>query len=201
MNRDFDDLVGDVDPEERARLERVHQLLLEAGPPAEEPPHVEAGPTLAMTLGRARSRRHLQRRVGVLAAAVIVLLVAFLAGYITGNDSSVSGRLLKLHGTGSAPTAQGSLRVDEVDPSGNWPMQLAALGLPKLKEREYYEVWLVRDQKIWLSCGAFRTSGPKVGVSVRLTAPYRLRRGDVWVVTRQKAGMKGHGEIVLRPTT
>jgi hypothetical protein len=202
VNRDFDELVGDVTPAERVRLERVHNLLIEAGPPAEVPPEVEAGPTLAMTMGRrGPSKRHVQRRLGLLAAAVIVLLVAFLAGYITGNDSSVAGRLLKLQGTGAAPAAQGSLRIDESDPAGNWPMQLAALGLPKLKEREYYEVFLVRKNKTWLACGGFRAKNAKVGVSVRLTAPYELKPNDTWVVTRQKAGDRVPGEIVLRPTT
>ena len=34
MSPDFDDLVGtDLDPAERARLERVHDLLMAAGPP------------------------------------------------------------------------------------------------------------------------------------------------------------------------
>jgi hypothetical protein len=198
--RDFDELVGEVGEAERARLERVHELLVTAGPPAELPPHLEAGPTLAMTLGRP-TRRRLQRRVALLAAAVVVLLVAFLGGYITGNDSSVAGRLLKLQGTGVAPAAQASLRVDDADAAGNWPMQLAALGLPKLPARGYYEVFLVRGGKTYLPCGSFVAKGPKVGVSVRLNAPYHVRSGDIWVVTRQTAGDRTPGEIVLKPTT
>ena len=35
---DFRELVGDLPDEERARLERVHDLLIAAGPPPELPP-------------------------------------------------------------------------------------------------------------------------------------------------------------------
>ena len=93
---DFDELMEGADPDDRERLRRVHDMLVTAGPPAELPPEIEAGPTLAMTLGRQRSARRVKRRVALLAAAVIILLVAFLAGYITGNDQTVSGRLIKL---------------------------------------------------------------------------------------------------------
>ncbi|HZR94359.1 MAG TPA: hypothetical protein VFA56_01610 [Gaiellaceae bacterium] len=202
MTHDFDELVGPVETTgERSRLERAHDLLVQAGPPPELPPQLAAGPTLAMTLGRVRSRRHLQRRVGLLAAAVIVLLIAFLAGYISGNDSTVSGRLLKLQGTAAAPAAQASLRIDHVDAAGNWPMQFAALGLPKTKGDDYYEVFLLRRGGRYLPCGSFVARGPKVGVNVRLNAPYRIEKGDVWVVTLQKPGDRAVGPVVLKPVT
>ena len=200
MARDLDDLIGEVSPGERARLERVHELLLAAGPPAEVPPEIEAGPTLAMTLGGARTKRHMQRRVGLLAAAIVILLVAFLAGYITGNDSTVTGRLLRLQGTQVAPTAQASLRIDDADAAGNWPMQFAALGLPKLPGRDYYEVFLVRKGKSFLPCGSFIVKSPKIGVSVRLNAPYDVHAGDIWIVTRQSPGDRKPGAVVLKPT-
>src|SRR5205085_3019640 len=74
---EFEDVVGtDLPEREQERLRRVHDLLIAAGPPAELPPHIEAGPTLGTTL--ARPRRHGQRRVMLLAAAVIVLALAFL---------------------------------------------------------------------------------------------------------------------------
>jgi hypothetical protein len=200
VTRDFDELVGDVAPEERERLRRAHDLLVAAGPPPELPPHLEAGPTLAMTLG-GRRRGRVQRRVALLAAAVVVLLVAFLFGYITGNDNSASGRVLKLAGTGVAPQAQASLRIEEPDSAGNWPMELDALGLPKLPARSYYEVFLVRNGQIFAPCGSFVVKSAATGVSVRLNAPYRLRSGDSWVVTRQQAGDRGPGTIVLQPVT
>jgi hypothetical protein len=197
---DFDDLVGDVDGLEAERLRRVHDLLVTAGPPPELTPQMEAGPTLAMTLGR-RGRRPVQRRVALLAAAIVVLLVAFLAGYIAANDRTASGHLLRLQGTAAAPGAQASLRIQEVDPSGNWPMELAALGLPKLPAKTYYEVFLVRDGKIDAPCGSFKVRSATDSVSVHLNAPYRLDEGDSWVVTRQHVGDRTPGTVVLKPVT
>src|SRR5207248_10881524 len=53
---DFDELIGaDVEGAERARLQRVHALLVQAGPPAELSPELEA-PSLGLTLVR-RHRR------------------------------------------------------------------------------------------------------------------------------------------------
>lgn len=198
---DFDELTADVEPGERERLRRVHEMLVVAGPPPELTPQMEAGPTLGMTIGGPRSRRHMQRRVALLAAAIVVLLLAFLVGYISGNDSKVSGRLLKLQGTAAAPDARASLRLEDVDPAGNWPMELAALGLPKLPPKGYYEVFLVRNGKAWAPCGTFVVKNAKVGVSVRLNAPYRLRRTDSWIVTRQTWGDSSAGPVVLKPLT
>jgi hypothetical protein len=180
---DFDELVGDVKRDDRQRLLRVHDLLVSAGPPPELPPHLEAGPTLAMTLG-GRRRRRVQRRVALLAAAIVVLLLAFLGGYIVGNDNqSASGKVLRLAGTAAAPHAEASLRIEDADSSGNWPMELAALGLPKLPSHGYYEVYLVRHGQIVGPCGSFVVKDPKVGITVELNAPYRLHYGDSWVVT------------------
>ena len=42
---DFRDLIDDdISAEERARLERVHELLVEAGPPPELPPSLAETP-------------------------------------------------------------------------------------------------------------------------------------------------------------
>ena len=57
---EFEEIVGgDVEAAERARLARVHALLVQAGPPPELSPELESGPTLGMTLARrpARGRR------------------------------------------------------------------------------------------------------------------------------------------------
>jgi hypothetical protein len=80
-------------------------------------------------------------------------------------------------------------------------MQLAAVGLPKLPPKNYYEVFLVRDGKPFGPCGAFVVGNQKTGVSVRLNVPYRVRGGDSWVVTRQKPGDDHAGPVVLKPLT
>lgn len=200
---DFDELIGpDVDQAERRRLRAVHELLLQAGPPPELSPEIEAGPTLAMSLQRRRHRtRH---RIALLAAALTVVAMAFLAGYITGNgkgDGLSAGRTLSLVGTKAAPGALASLRIQPADPSGNWPMQISVTGLPKLPPHGYYTVYLFRDGKPYAPCGTFVVAGRDHGTSVWLNAPYEVRKGDTWVVTKQLPGHHEAGPIVLRPTT
>jgi hypothetical protein len=201
---DFEELVGtDLAREERERLEHVHNLLVIAGPPAELAPEIEGGPTLAMTLGGPRNRQ-VVRRVALLAAAIMAILLVFLGGYVTGNKGGggfSGGHTLKLVGTAQAPTALASLHVASADPAGNWPMTLAATGLAKLPAHGYYEVFLTRNGKIWAPCGTFRVESATSAVSVKLNAPYDLRRGDGWVVTRQLPGHRDAGPVVLAEQT
>ncbi len=197
----FDELVGtDIPAEERERLEHVHDLLVTAGPPAELTPELERGPTLAMTLGRS-GRRGGRRRVMLLAAAILALAAVFMGGYVAGNsgDSLAGSHTLKLDGTSRAPGALASLVVKNADAAGNWPMQLSATGLPKLPAHGYYEVFLTRNGKPWAPCGSFIVKSATTAVSVRLNAPYDLRRGDSWVVTRQMPGDRAAGPVVLHP--
>lgn len=197
----FDELVGpEGDLAERERLRKVHELLVAAGPPAELPPSLESGPTLGMTLNRAPTR--VSRRVALLAATLCVLGVAFLLGYLAGNNGGglASGETLHLAGTNVAPGALAALRILPADTSGNWPMRFTGTGLPKLAGRAYYEVWLVRGTE-WEPCGSFVAKSPADGVDVTLNAPYRLHAGDRWLVTRQHRGDHKPGPVVLRPTT
>jgi len=198
---DFDDLVGpEVEQAERARLRAVHDLLVQAGPPAELSPELEAGPTLALTLQR-RQRRG-GRKVLLLAAALALVAMAFLAGYITGNgkgDGLSSGTTMSLVGTKAAPRALASLRIQPADAAGNWPMKISVTGLPKLPPHGYYTVYLVRNGKPFAPCGYFVISGPDRGTSVWLNAPYKLQPRDTWVVTKQLPGHHEAGPVVLRP--
>jgi hypothetical protein len=197
---DLDELIGTETPgEERERLQRVHDLLLQAGAPPELSPELAAGPTLALTLARRRRRRP---RALVLLAAALCLALVFFAGYVVGNNgggTSTSAPLkeLKLKGTSLAPKAQAVL--DVWHPSdGNWPMKLTVVGLPKLPARTYYEVYVVRHGQILGSCGSFRVRGHHA-VTLRMNAPYPLEPGDSWVVTRLTAGGVEPGNAVLRP--
>ena len=202
MNPRFEDMVDeDLSPGERERLEQVHDLLVAAGPPAELPPHLERGPTLAMTLSR--KRRSGQRRLALLAAAIAVLAVVFAAGFAAGNGGhGLAGtHTLKLVGTPHASSALASLVVQNADEAGNWPMTLTVTGLPKLPKHGYYEVYLTRGGKAIAPCGIFVVAGKAGAVSVHLNAPYQLRKGDSWVVTRQLPGHHEVGPVVLHPLT
>jgi len=198
----FDDVIDDdLAAGERARLERVHELLVAAGPPAELPPQIERGPTLAMTLSH--RRRGGQRRMALLAAAVALLAVAFIAGYTAGNrgDSLAGSHTLQLRGTQAAPGALASLVIKSADAAGNWPMKLSATGLPPLPKHGYYEVYLTRHGKLFAPCGVFVVKSKSSAVSVQLNAPYHLEKGDDWVVTEQLPGEHGAGTVVLHPLT
>jgi hypothetical protein len=198
---DFDDLVGnDVEAGERERLLRVHDLLLQAGPPPEISPDLEA-PTLAMTIG-ARKPRRAARPLALLAAALVALVLAFVIGYAVGNGDGnglASGQTLELAGTKAAPDALASLRVQPMDTSGNFPMTLAATGLPKLPPRGYYTVWLMRGPRPLGPCGTFKVEGEDAGINISLNAPYPLKQGDWWAITRQMPGQHDFGTIVLKP--
>lgn len=206
MNRKptLDELIGAGPPgAERQRLQDVHELLLEAGPPPELTPELEAGPTLGSTLGK--PRRTKQRAMLLLAAAILVFFV-FIGGYAVGNNrhsssASISNHVVKqisLVGTHVAPRAEAALEVWRPH-AGNWPMTLRTSGLPKLPAHSYYEVYLVRNGKPWGSCGSFRVSDTSGQATVTLTAPYSLRKGDSWVVTRPGPGGSEPGVTVLHP--
>lgn len=196
----FDELVGgDLGAVERERLERVHDLLVAAGPPPELSPDLALGPN--PTRLRIARRRRVRRQVLLLAAALCVLALAYLAGFLSGyHGNRVSGHVLQLHGTAAAPNALASLVVQPVDSAGNWPMRLSVTGLPKLAHG-YYEVFLSRDGRPVLPCGAFIVRSASGAVSVQLNAPYHLRKGDSWVVTKEVPGQPGTGPVVLRPLT
>lgn len=199
---DFDELVGlDLEPDERDRLQRVHTLLVAAGPPAELPPELEAGPTLALTLARKRRANRAYRRGLLLAAAICVLALAFLGGYLAANGGgSSSWETLSLAGTPAVPGALASLRIEPVDSAGNWPMRLTVTGLPKLPAHGYYEVYLVRDGKPYAPCGTFVVDGRSRATSVSLNAPYRLQHGDTWIVTEKLRGHPEPGVTMMTPT-
>ena len=91
--------------------------------------------------------------------------------------------------------------IQNSDEAGNWPMQLSVTGLPPLPKHGYYEVYLTRHGKPVAPCGVFVVKSKAGAVSVRLNAPYTLRAGDTWVVTRQLPGHREVGPIVLHPLT
>jgi hypothetical protein len=200
---DFDDLVGqDVPGEERERLRRAHDLLIEAGPPPELSPDLDAVPWPDEALGPVFGRRGQRRRRPVLLAAAIAtaLVVGLLLGQATSsNSTSIDARkTVELRGTSLARGAFASLELGKAGPSGNWPMMLHVRGLPKLTKGGYYDLYLTRDGEPLVSCGTFNALGK---TDVRLTAAYNLERFDRngWVVVRKtRANHFGKSEIVLR---
>lgn len=199
----FDDLVGaETGDAERERLRGVHELLLQAGPPPELTPRLRKAPDFGVV---SLKRRALKKRPALLLlAATLSVAAVFAAGYAVanqrgGNSTASTPRALSLVGTSFAPQARATLEVWRAR-SGNVPMTLSVVGLPKLPERTYYEVYLVRNGKVWgRPCGTFRVAGSSHAVTLTLNAPYSLRPGDSWVVTRPGPDGREPGRTVLRP--
>ena len=187
----FDDLVGnDLTAEERARLERVHQLLIEAGPPPELPPHLETPPLApkATVIPIARGR---WRTAGLAAAAA--LLIAFGAGWLFGDRNAAPDVQRTVAMTG-ANGAHASLTVLKADAAGNWPMKMTVTGLPALSSGRTYALWLTKKGELESQCGTFTVG--KGTTTVRLNAPYRLKEYSGWVVV-----VSGTEKPLLRTTT
>jgi hypothetical protein len=194
---DFRDLLGDdLPPEERARLERVHDLLVEAGPPPELPPSLVDTPERAEEAPTWLPRR----RVGAaLSLAAAIALFAFLGGYVLGfshNDFSAT-REVSMHGTSQAPGARGLIKLGEQDEAGNWPMLVTVKGLRRLPASGYYELFLMHEGKS-LKCGIFNV---KAGTTtIKFTVPYTFEQEDVWIVTQWRRGEQEPGPPLLSTT-
>jgi hypothetical protein len=198
----FEELIGgdDLTPDEEATLRRVHELLVEAGPPPALPPALEH----PLALEEAEVIEYpffARRRNGAIAIiAVAAALAAFAGGYAFGHSKSkpaslAVGRTVAMHGT---PGRLGVISVGAPDKAGNWPMLVSVDGLPaQASPRSYYELWLTRNGKPVAPCGGFRVHGRTT--TVTLSVPYRLSRFDGWVVTAQQpnAAENGPGPVVL----
>ena len=192
---DFRDLVGDdLAPDEEARLRRVHDLLLQAGPPAELPPQLAEGPPVrgAKVIGLPR------RRLGaalVLAAALAA--AAFGGGYAVGHHGSgfdAVGAPIPMHGTNAAQFA--SIQVGSPDGAGNWPIVLRVRGLKPLARGGYYELYLAKGSTLGPSCGTFRVHADVT--QVQLNAPASLRDWPDWVLVAHRPGASGETAPILR---
>ncbi len=197
---DLPDLVGeDVSGEELDQLRRVHDLVLAAGPLPELPPSLQHPPVVeddrrdssaAFALIPRRSGRVL---TFVSALAVMTLVI----GYIIGNRHAGFNTdfTVRMTGTGAAPHAVGLVRVGHIDSVGNWPLELAVVGLKPLPKGGYYTLYLTRNKKPTASCGTFRVHEGRT--VVRLNAPYNFRKYDGWIVTAHRPGSEQPGPTLL----
>jgi hypothetical protein len=199
---DFDDLVGaEVPGEERARLRRVHELLVQADQPPELSPELDAVPwpdeALAPLSLRRSGRERRRSWLGVAAVAAAIALVAFIIGEGRGGQSASFSAIHKLamHGTTLAPRASATVEVGARSGAGNWPMLVDVVNLSPAPQGGYYMLWLSRNGKPVAPCGSFNTSGLNETV-VRLSAAYSFSGINGWIVTREAPG-GNHRQIVL----
>ena len=159
----FRDLVGEgLPPTEQERLERVHEMLIAAGPPPELPPELEEPPDGRQNVRQFDPTGLPRRRVGAaLALAAAIALIAFLGGYLTGYNKagnafeSVRSVALVNH------QVQATVSFGPRDANGNTPMRLRVAGLKKLPARDYYVLYMTKDGKPVVVCGSFNVGGPQ----------------------------------------
>lgn len=198
---DLHDLIDpDDSPEARARLERMHELLVAAGPPpagaVPEPPREGA---VVIPLRQ-------RRRLAELSAVAAVVLVALGGGYLLGARGNGFDKVASVPMHGIAPTARATadLAIGEADANGNVPIEMHVRGLPSLPRGGWYELYLSKHGRLGASCGTFQTAGTET--TVRLSVGYTLAdwhdngRYDGWVVTAHVPGMPGSGKQILLTT-
>lgn len=175
-----------LDFEERARLRRVHDLLVAAGPPAELPPRLHQAPTPSHGgLLRLPLRRHAK----TLLLAAGLAAAAFAGGYALaprGGSPTTTGRW---HGPIAMRGSSGALamlRVARADAAGNRRVKLTVHGLPPLPAGGYYELLLTRDGELGPDCGRFAVGLGTTEVTMNLA--YRLQRWNGWVIVRHLPG-------------
>ena len=180
MKRDeLEDLIAGLEPADRERLRGVHELLLASDPPPELTPELTETPERAENVYPLFPRR---RAAAAVIAAAAVAAAAFGIGFLVGDDDPPEPeRIVGMAPPGGISDARASLAIFPVDEAGNWPMELTVRGLGGGVNASY-ELWLTKEGELADSCGAFRIAGDKT--IVPLTAPYKLKRYDGWVIVR-----------------
>ncbi len=198
----FDDIIGTegLSSDEEAKLRRVHELLVAAGPPPDLSPDLSLPPVPTDEADPPEVAFLLRRRRGrALVLALAATLAAFVGGYAFGHSKGkpsafTSIRTVAMHGPTSS-ASHGVINIAEKDSVGNWPMQVEVSGLPEQTKSSYYELWLTHNGKAVAPCGSFRVTAKTT--RVRLSVPYALKNFDGWVVTSQGPDRNGLGPVVL----
>lgn len=159
----FQDLVGEgLPPTEHERLERVHEMLIAAGPPPELPPELEEVPDGRGNVRELEPTGLPRRRIGAaLALAAAIALLAFVGGYLAGykHTSKTFESVQTVALTNSK--AQAVVRFGPRDANGNTPMLVKVEGLSKLPASDYYVLYMTQNGKPVVVCGSFNVRGPR----------------------------------------
>jgi hypothetical protein len=173
---DFRELVGDDLPgEERARLQRVHDQLVAAGPPPELPPALQDPPNAGGSVSWL-PRRRLGAAI-VLAASLA--LAAFAAGFLLGKGRDSDASAFKPVQTVVLGNQEKTVvvRVGRPDRAGNTQMLVTVEGLRNLPEGDYYSLFMTRKGKPVVTCGTFNVAGTE-REDVRFTVAYDFDKYD-----------------------
>ena len=190
---EFVDVEG-LDAAEQARLRRVHELLLEAGPPPVLPGSLERAP--AATHRRVLAFPARRRLAAGLALAAALAAAAFGGGYVVGHGSGGGSGTVRVAAL-SGHDAVASLTVSKPDGGGNWPIELRVSGLPRLEgRRSYYELFVSEHGKPGFPCGGFKVSATSPA-TVRFSVPYRVEDSTRWVLTAVDEAHPWPGRVLM----
>jgi hypothetical protein len=192
---DLRELVGnDLSPAERERLERVHDLLVAAGPPPELPQTLSEPP---LPEGRVVTLVRTRLRTGLVLAASLVI-AAFAVGYFVGAAGEDSGRV------SLTPERQVVLRdsggrfaiveIGNRDSRGNRPMVVRVEGLDHLSGGDYYTLFMTIKGKPVVTCGTFNVSDDGL-TTVRFSIAYDPENYDGLMLAEYRR--ETHDEIPL----
>jgi hypothetical protein len=203
VTADFDhmvDLTG-VSPADRARMRRVHELLVSAGPPADLPSDLADAPANvggAQVIGFPRRRR----TAAAISIAAAVAVACFSGGYVLAHQAHGSSSLhaVRVVGLSGEQNSLASLRVGAADANGNWPVQLTVTGLPALHGADsHYVLMLTHNGKPTWVCGMFKV-GADGATTVAFSVPYRITGHTKWAVTEMTKGTRYPGHVVMTTT-
>jgi len=200
MTSDFDQLVDltGVSPEDRARMQRVHELLVAAGPPADLPSALTQAPA-DVAGGKLISFPRRRRTAAAILIAAAVAVACFSGGYILANQAHHGSSLhtVRVVGLSGEQNSLASLRVGAADANGNWPMQLTVSGLRPLKATDsHYILVLTHGGKPTWVCGMFKV-GAHGATTVSFSVPYRITSQTTWAVTEMTKGARFPGHVVM----
>ena len=158
----FHELVGEgLPPSEAERLERVHEMLVVAGPPPELPPELEEAPDARGNV------RELSRRGSPAAASArrshrsrdrTARVRRRIPGRVQAHEQGLRVRsTVALTNT----QAQAVVRIGPRDANGNTPMSSRSRACPKLPEHDYYVLYMTKGGKPVGVCGSFDVRGPR----------------------------------------
>jgi hypothetical protein len=221
VTADFDqmvDLTG-LGPHEQARLLRIHDMLVAAGPPSDLPVSLARPPAADVVAGNGSRSDDTsllretsaggtvvafpaRRRAGAaILIAATVAAACFGGGYVLANQTHKSAthvfRVVNLHNSAQSPqNSEAALRVGAVDANGNWPIQLTVNGLKPLSSTARYYLMVWQHGKPVAFCGGFEVGG-KGPTTVSFNVAYKITKSTRWVVTEMAPGFKYPGHVVM----
>jgi hypothetical protein len=205
VTADFDHLVdlSGMSPEDRARLLRVHELLVAAGPPADLPSELAAPLDVTSPADVAGAQviafPRRRRTAAAISIAAAVAVACFSGGYLLANQAHHGSNLhaVRVVGLSGEQNSLASLKVGAADSNGNWPMQLTVKGLPPLHGTDSHYILVVtsKGKPTWV-CGMFKV-GDDGATTVAFSVPYRITGRTKWAVTAMTKGAQFPGHVVM----